>query len=153
VVEHGLAVTVLPVTALNPVEGLQDTDMPFALPAVSVVLSHTPMVGRLAVTVMLGITTTVTDLVYEQLFCGQLNVAVYVVVWQGRAVTLFPVVELRPVEGDHVTLIPGAPLAVSVELPHSLILCGLADIVPCCTLTVTVAVLLVQVYITQPLAL
>ena len=95
----GLAVTVEPVVADNPVPGLHVYVLaPLAL---SAALPPMQIVAALTVTVGLGLTVTVDVAVVVQP-AAEVAVIVYAVVTVGLAVTVDPVVALRPVEGLHV---------------------------------------------------
>jgi len=97
VVEAGLAVTVVPVVALNPVAGDQlYDDAPLA---VNVVLPPGQMAAEGQVIVGKGLIVTVVVPVPTQP-AALVPVIVYVVVAAGFAVTLVPVVALNPVAGD-----------------------------------------------------
>jgi hypothetical protein len=97
VVDEGLAVTLDPVVPLKPVAGVQLYVVP--PPAVNVTPEPPPQMagGELTVIVGPGVTVTVTAAVPEQ--PEVVPVTVYVVVDVGFAVTLDPVVPLKPVEG------------------------------------------------------
>jgi hypothetical protein len=126
-------VTVEPVVALNPVEGLQLYEVaPFA---VSVAVLPEQIVGELTVTIGVGFTVTTAVLVDVQL--PVIPVTTYVVVEAGVAVTTDPLVALNPVEGDQ--LYEVAPDAVSVAVPPEQTLAELTVTVGV-GLTVTVAV-------------
>jgi hypothetical protein len=64
-----------------------------------------------------------------------------VVVEDGEAVTLLPVVADRPVEGAHVYVVPPVPL-ITVELPLQIVAAPVAAIGGLLMVTVLVAVLL-----------
>jgi hypothetical protein len=98
VVTVGLAVTLEPVVELNPVPGLHTyVEAPVAVSVVELPLQI--VAGR---TVTVGLLTTVTVVVSEftQPFAS-VPVIVYCVVLGGLAVTVEPVVALKPVPGLH----------------------------------------------------
>ena len=157
----GLAVTVLPVIALIPVEGVQ---LQVAAPvAVSVPLNPLQILNAgVDVSAGNGLTVT-TDVVLPVQPFEAVPVIVYVVELSGVAVTLDPVTALNPLDGAQLQL--AAPLAVNVEVPpaHRLNVAGATDIAGC-GLTVTTDVVLdvqpldvvptiVQVVVTMGLAL
>jgi hypothetical protein len=98
VVEEGFAVTLEPVVELNPVAG--DHVYVLAPPAVSVVFCPVQIetFGD-SVTTGIGFTVTVTCAV--AVHPDAFPVTVYVVVEEGFAVTLAPVVALNAVDGLH----------------------------------------------------
>jgi hypothetical protein len=98
IVEDGLAVTLAPVVELRFVAG--DHVYVLAPLAVSVALCPMQMVG-FGVTVTTGIGFTVTVTCAVAVHPRTSPVTVYVVVVVGFAVTVAPVVELKPVAGDH----------------------------------------------------
>jgi hypothetical protein len=108
VVLVGLAVTALPVVALNPVPGLHVYVL--APLAVKDVDEPEQIVCEATVKVGVGLTVivAVAVLVHPE---ADVPVTVYAVVTVGLAVTALPVVALNPVEGLHVYVL--APLAVN----------------------------------------
>lgn len=98
VVEDGFAVTVLPVVAESPVAGDQLYEV--APVAVSVAEAPLQIVAEFTATTGFAPTVTVAVAVPEQPFV--VLVIVYVVVEDGFAVTVDPVVAESPVAGDHV---------------------------------------------------
>lgn len=99
VVVVGEAVTVAPVVPLNPVAG--DQLYVLAPLAVKVALLPAHMVTLAGVTETVGTVFTVTTTVVDPEHPPVVPVTVYVVVAVGEAVTVAPVVPLKPVEGDH----------------------------------------------------
>jgi len=98
VVAFGLAVTEVPVVALSDVAGLHVYVL--APPAVSVVLCPTHIVE--GATLMTGWLAMVTVTCAVAVHPKASPVTVYVVVEDGLAMTLDPVVELSDVDGLHV---------------------------------------------------
>ena len=99
VVEVGDAVTVEPVVLLSPVAG--DQEYVVAPLAVSIADCPTQIAGGVGtVTTGSGLTVTVTCAVAVHPF--KVPVTVYVVVEFGVAVTVEPVVALKPAGGAHV---------------------------------------------------
>lgn len=98
-VAEGLAVTPEPAVELRPVPG--DHVYVAAPPAVSDTLLPVQMVAALGVTVTAndGATVIVTFVVLLQPV--EVPVTTYVCVLPGAAVTVAPLVALKPVEGDH----------------------------------------------------
>lgn len=133
----GAAETLAPVVAESPVAG----DHVYVVPpdAVKVVpLQPPPLLPALTE----GSELTLTVTIALPLQPAVLPVTVYVVVVEGEAVTLLPVVAERPAPGDHVYVLP--PVAVKVVvLPAQMPTFALAltDGVEL-TLTVTTALLL-----------
>ena len=109
IVEVGLAETFAPVVALNAVEGLHA--YVFAPPAVSAADCPLQIVCE-GVTETTGSGLTVTVTCADDVHPFTSPVTVYVVVEDGFAVTLAPVVALSAVGGLHEYVL--APLAVSV---------------------------------------
>lgn len=100
VVDDGVAVTLAPVVADNPLAGSQV----YAAPpdAVSVVDEPLQIGLTPALTVMVGNAFTVTDIEAVLLQPAALvPVTVYVILLVGLAVTVAPVVAESPVAGDH----------------------------------------------------
>lgn len=112
----GLAVTVVPVVALNPVAGAHTyVEAPLA---VSATLPPGQIDGAAGVHEIGTVppTFTVTVVVPTQP-AAVVPVMVYVVVVTGVAVTVDPVVDDNPVAGDQLYVPPTpAPLAVNVAL-------------------------------------
>jgi hypothetical protein len=109
VVPLGFAVTDEPVVELNPVAGLQV----YVFAPLTVRVADCPLQIEMfgdTVNVML-LTVIVTWAVAVQPLAS-VPVTVYVIVEDGLAETLAPVVLLRPVAGDHEYVL--APLAVNV---------------------------------------
>jgi len=109
VVEEGFAVTLAPVVELNPVGG--DHVYVPAPPAVSVVFCPV-QIETLGDSVITGIGFTVTVTWAVAVHPNASPVTVYVVVEEGFAVTLVPVVALNAVDGLHEYVL--APPAVNV---------------------------------------
>ena len=108
-VEAGLALTVEPVVVFNAVDGLHKyVPAPFA---VSIADCPLQIVGD-GDTMITGIGFTVTLICDVAVHPFKSPVTVYVIVEDGLAVTLAPVVALNAVEGLHAYVF--APLAVSV---------------------------------------
>ena len=98
--EEGFAVTLEPIVALRLVDGLHVYVLaPLAVSVADAPLQIAAGVGTL--TTGSGLTVTVTCVVAEQPLAS-VPVTVYVVVEDGLAVTLEPVVALRLVDGLHV---------------------------------------------------
>jgi hypothetical protein len=97
VVETGLAVTVAPVVALRPVAGAHV----YVVAPLAVKLVPTPEHTEAdeGVTVTVGVVLTVMATDWVELHEPLVPVTVYVVVEPGVAVTVAPVVALKPVEG------------------------------------------------------
>jgi len=99
VVEAGVAVTLAPVVALRPVAGAHVYVVaPLAVNPVPVP-EHT--VAEDGVTVTVGVGVTVIATIWVSVQDPLVPTTVYVVVVAGVAVTLAPVVALRPVAGLH----------------------------------------------------
>jgi len=113
VVPAGLAVGLGHVVQLNPVPGFQVYVA--APPAFSTILLPEHIAGFEGTTVTFSDAATVTVTVCVLVHPAEVPVTVYVVVEPGLAVTVAPVVALRPVPGDHVYVVP--PLAVNDTLP------------------------------------
>ena len=107
----GFALTVAPVVALNPVDGLQVyVDAPLAFNAP---LNPLHIINGGTTTIGCGFTVT-TDVAVPEHPTETVPVTVYVVEIVGLAVTEAPVVALNPVEGAHVYVV--APVAVNTPL-------------------------------------
>lgn len=98
-VTAGFAVTLVPVVDDNPVAG--DHVYVEAPVAVNVVLDPIHIAAGGTVIIPLAFTVTIAVVVETQP-AALVPVIVYVVVAAGVALTLVPVVALKPVDGDHV---------------------------------------------------
>ena len=117
----GFAVTAAPVVALKPVAGVHEyVPVAPAPPAVRTVdePAHMDTGEGLIVMVGRGFTVTVDVAVFWQPLIS-LSVTVYTFVAAGFAVTVAPVVALKPAAGDHeyVPVAPAPPAVSTVDEP------------------------------------
>lgn len=121
----GLAVMLAPVVALSPVAG--DHEYVWAPPATrgSAAPEHAVCADGDTVTLIEGLTVTVTLAVFVQPE-ALIPVTVYAVVVVGFAITTAPVAALSPVAGDHEYDVP--PPAVSCTAPPLQILSEVAGV-------------------------
>jgi hypothetical protein len=103
VVEVGLALTVAPDVVLRPVDGVQVYVPP--VPPLATKLTAAPvehLVALLGVTIIEVVGVTVTNLVTITVHIPLVQVAVYVVVAVGVAITVAPVVTFNELAGPQV---------------------------------------------------
>jgi len=97
--EEGSAVTTVPVVTDKPVDGAHEKEP--APVAVKITESPVHKVTGFGVTLTVGIGFTVTVIVFTPVHPAVVPVTVYVVVAEGLAITVEPVVMLSPEDGDH----------------------------------------------------